>query len=349
MPNFNDVKNELRQLESDFSVVPAGFKKKIAKDKEQWEITFDKLMLYQFESKDPEKHVFEAEIKPNYDLHASIIENVLKSDFPNINLNVSVKPHFKTLPIPFFNIPIKIPFTDIGFRKAPNKVRGDDSLGTNPVEVKVTFTPTDDMNGRRIWDSLNKVACLHTKNAPEADGNIEVINFDISKRASKNPLRYLLMGLTWLCKNIFPKSIWQAMPHIKSNSPHPYGYHVAKQVLDPPLINSGVAAHMANAAVIGGAGACIAGALYTGVKECSNTSKSSSGFALGALAGSSDGLGINPLVGIALAGSHNSFASSYGNGLLFSSGANALCSVVNANSSEGCHAPFATRTKLLNK
>lgn len=36
----------------------------------------------------------------------------------------------------------------------------------------------------------------------------------------KDTLRWVLHGF---CKNIFQTSIWQIMPHIKNNSPYPYG------------------------------------------------------------------------------------------------------------------------------
>ncbi len=329
MLSFDLAKQELRQFESNAHVVHAGFRKKMVSGEEQWEITIDKLMLYQFQSKEPEKYAFEAEIKPDYDLHTSVLKGVLENDFPGINnLTVSVKPQFKVLPIPFFNIPIKIPFTDIGWRKAPNKVRGDDSLGTVPVEVKMTFTPTDNMNGGGLWNSLNKLACLHTKNTRDLNGNVEVISTTTSKRASMNPLRS-----------------------------YPYGYPLAKQVLDPPVINSGFGAQTANVALIGGPmlaiGSCYVAALCAMAKEGHKSSASSTGFTLGLLTGSSHSSGIDTIAGMALAGSPCGFASGYGNGLLFNqtliSGATLASSAAEAASSPTCHAPFATRTKIINK
>lgn len=354
---FPSTKRTLRNLETEYNTTPVRINQGIVNDDIQWDIELAKLVLYRHQSRD---NSFPFQVDETLDcfLHANILKETLEHDFPSVSFSVTVTPQFKTLPIPFVTIPIKIPFTDVGWRKSPNQVRGDDTLATLPTHVKITACGSlDTIDGHSLWNSLNKISSLHTNNYCNSANKTSVIHTHLSERPSKNPLLWILNGIARLGRMILPNVILNHIPHAltQASRPYPYGYTNATRVLDTPLINSGFGALTANTVIIGApivaVSACVVLAAAAEIKEGTRSNSSSTGFILGSMF-SSRASNTDLLVGniMTATSAPGTLANGYGNGLLFGQtmalAGDATAAAVSAASDPSMHAPFATKAVM---
>lgn len=354
--SFEKVKQIIREHEADSGVVPLSMSK--SSDwlyGERWALAFDKVVLYSCSSDQTQDYIWTAKDEFDCQMHAALIKETLNQRFDGTEFEVKVTPQFKKFPIPFISIPIKIPFTDIGWEKWPNKVRGKgyENYATLPVQVHITIKGPYRVNGEDLWSVLNDIACLHTGNrrkyeSNDTDGYVEGIAKDLSTRPSYNPLVWLGVGLGKLFSWLLPESICEKVPNfIKQwGRPYPYGYPRARMVIDEPMIESGAIA----AAVNGGTYAFVAVAVAAAfIEEASAASKSGSSL-VGFIAGSSTTSRQDPLLNGLIGGELNrstrrgTFSNGYANGLRF----NQTLSVTNDWASRR-HAPFATRSIIEEK
>lgn len=352
---FKDLKRDLRRKESENYVQPLSISKTNINSNEIWCFELDKLVLYKDDRNNDQDYMFKAKQPLDYHLHAHVIDGVLRKNFPNVEFEVTVTPKFKTLPIPLLEIPIKIPFFNIGWRKSANKLRYDDSLATIPTTVTIkTKNNLDSIQSNDLWNVLNRVASLHTENSPSTiphgiNGNeqqeagssshqpVEIISISTSKRASKNLFRWILNGIGRVLSYCMPEPIiHHCVPlFIKQASrPYPYGYVNANTVVDTTFVNSGAVATAVNA----GSYAALCTLLTLTAAEMDSSSERAPVLRL------PDGDYNRKLTQMPMRGSTSELRNHYGAGLLFNKGT--ITPRASHNMASETHAPLATRVIL---
>jgi hypothetical protein len=361
---FSEVRSEIRDQEADARVVPLDMSRKgpwllNPSRPEEWTMSFDKRVLYANNTNQTEQNIFQASTNLNTELHAKLLKSFLGAQFPGVEFEIQVKPKFKTI----LGIPLKIPFTDIGWERAPNKIRGAENSFLASMPTNVTIKAKGNLgsiNSQQLWVAVNQAACLHSQNeyVPDADNrnNIQLIATDLSARANLNPFKKLANFLSGLVPRAFAKAVIpESVREIARVNP--YGYPVAQRVLDYPVINSGVAAHAANVGGALGVAAGVAAAAYFGFKgakadyDAGNVSSTAGmGFFLGSNGASNPSLGQTMIANaIAHDSKPGSFANGYAHGVLFQRDIRLITAIpealVNtASQSDGkLHAPIATR------
>lgn len=359
---FDELRSQIRDKEADARVVPlamsrAGSSLFNPNQPEEWKFSFDKRVLYGNTSDQTTENRFQASSKLNTELHGQLLKHFLEAQFPAVTFDIEVKPKYKT----FLGIPLKIPFIDYGWEKAPNKIRGAESshLASLPTNVTIKARGAlDSIDSDKLWAALNQAACLHSQNEYIRNNdnmrNIQLIASDLSARASLNPFKRVANFLSGLVSRKFAKAfIPESVREVARVNP--YGYPVANRVLDYPVVNWGVAAHATNVGVGAAAIAVVLGAAYIGckdaVKHASSANSSNSagiGFLMGANGNSNPGF-TQTMVATAVA--HNakpgSFANGYAHGVLYQGDIQMVSAIPNdilkTSSSGGGNAPVATR------
>lgn len=324
MPSYRSLKNYLRQQEKQNQVKPVKMHKIDPKDETKGlKISFDKQVLYHNDTPQTD-HFFKASSQLNTEVHSELLKRYLESHFPGVTVEVKVVPKYATIA----KIPLKIPFTNLGIRRDPKKVRGDqnDFLATVNTKVKLKMTGNvHSIEGEALWQALNKAACLHSENKYANENNdINLIADDVAGRKSKNLFR------------------------IAKSQTKPYGYVNANYLIDQPIFHNGATATAANAVGPIAAVAAVAALVVCEAKlNSSNSHQSNMGFLAGAVEPNS--LTNAFLVTDMLTSSGNNvgdFAIGYGQGLMFNRTANAIVATARMTTESSKHMPFATRSVI---
>ncbi len=253
------IKREIRDFEADMGIEASKIN---LKRDGSVSVTFPKHVLYHY-NKDAHKwfRTFRANDVLNCNIHANTIEQKL-ADKGIKNTVVTVKRQFKTLPIPFIEIPIKVPFINVGWRKVGTRVRAFQDVAVQPTSMSITFDKNTVQNTHpsKILSSIQAAAVVSEsgegKSLPTA-----------SRRASYSPIKWLLRGLSHLTPRFLSKIIPNKVKNI--SRPKPHGYYKADNHLNTPFINGGALAHTVNiSAVTAGIAAAVAAAVAALVAAC---------------------------------------------------------------------------------